>query len=25
VQRVHRGEQPLWVVPELRELIGSGV
>ena len=22
VQRVHRGEKPLWVVPELRDLIG---
>jgi phosphoglycerate dehydrogenase-like enzyme len=23
VQRVHRGEKPLWVVPELAELVGS--
>jgi glyoxylate reductase/D-3-phosphoglycerate dehydrogenase len=23
VQRVHRGERPLWVVPELAELVGS--
>jgi phosphoglycerate dehydrogenase-like enzyme len=24
VQRVHRGEKPLWVVPELAELVDSG-